>query len=144
MTPAGKMKVLVVDDDKIILDFMVRFLTRLNFEVRSVEDGYKAMALAHEEKFDLAFLDMRMPGMNGVETLKALKKINPKTAYIVMTGYAVEDLLQEATKEGAILTLKKPFDIAPLAEFLKEFAGKKSTEDISVVDDDKNIKEPGH
>lgn len=112
-------KVLIVDDEKVVRDFLVRLLSLQSLEVKAVEDGFKAIEAAEGESFDLVFLDARMPKMNGLEVFKELKKINPGSKYVMMTGYAIDDLLEQANKEGAIISLKKPFEIEEILALVK-------------------------
>lgn len=141
MTAGEKIKALVVDDEAVIRDFLSRFLSLNGIEVTAVADGFKAVELAGKEGFDIAFLDVRMPKMNGLETLKALKKIRPQSRYVMMTGYAVDDLLEEAQKEGAISSLKKPFDISRIEATIKDCTEKKGVVNILVIDDEQVILE---
>ena len=142
MATEEKMKVLVVDDEEGIRFFLNLLLTQEGLSVVMAKDGYQAIELVQKEKFTLVFLDLRMPGINGVETLRAIKKISPETEYIMMSGYAVDDLMKAAKNEGAILMLEKPFEFAPLAKFLKDYVASKGSRhqamSILVVDDDTN------
>lgn len=137
-----KIKVLVVDDEKIVRDFLARILSLQAIEVKTVEDGLKAVEAVKLEKFDLAFLDIRMPGINGLETFRELKKIDANLKYVMMTGYSVDELLENARAEGVVNFFKKPFDINSVNMFLKSYVQDlppKKVLNILVVDDDKNI-----
>jgi two-component system response regulator HydG len=139
---SGVIKIMVVDDEKIIREFLARLLSLKGVEVECVEDGHKAIEAAQAENFDFFFLDVRMPKIDGLQTLKQLKKISPKSQYVMMTGYAVDDLLQEAEKEGILAAIKKPFDISQLISFVKDYSREKFTQKeikILVVDDEKEI-----
>ncbi len=116
-----KLRILVVDDEAIIRDFFARFFRLKDAHVVLADTGREAIVSAKKEKFDIAFLDVRMQEMNGVEVLKELKKINPGCKYIMMTGYAVDDLLEAAKKEGAAASLKKPFDMDELNTILADY-----------------------
>lgn len=134
----NKIKVLVVDDEKIVRDFFKRLLSLLGLDVLDAEDGYKAVDLAKNNKFDIYFIDVRMPGLNGLETYRQIRQIDTKALVVMITGYAVEDMLEQAEKEGAYGNIRKPFDINQI----KEVLDKVSVGDISgplnilVVDDD--------
>ncbi|MBN1913186.1 MAG: response regulator [Candidatus Omnitrophica bacterium] len=136
-----KLKVLVVDDEKIIRDFFKRLLTLLHLEVIEAEDGYKAIELAKKEKFDIFFMDVRMPGINGLETYLKLKEDNPDVKVVMMTGYAVEDILTEATKEGAHSIIRKPFDINEIKGVIDNIDKQKENKELYalVIDDDNTI-----
>lgn len=132
-------KVLVVDDVKEVRDFLIRLLSLHGLDVRAVEDGFKAIEIFKQEKVDIVFLDVKMPRLDGVETLRELKKYNPDCKYVMITGYAVDDLLEQAKKEGAFTTIKKPFNIDEIIAVVQEYNFGKSPEqavDILVVDDD--------
>ena len=70
--------------------------------------------MVKSEGFDLYFIDMRMPGLNGLETLRGIRRIVPSAAVVVMTGYADEELLAGVRAEGVIDILAKPFDLGRL------------------------------
>ena len=135
-------KALVVDDEKVIRDFLVRLLSLEAIETKAVDDGFKAIEMAKQEKFDIIFLDVRMPQLNGVDTLRELRKISPDSKYILMTGYAVDDLLEKAEKEGIVASIRKPFEISQILTFIKDYKQEKQAKEkinILVVDDDKNV-----
>lgn len=124
-----KIKVLVVDDEKSVRDFLSRLLSLLGVEAFEVEDGYRAIELVKKEKFDLFFIDVRMPGLNGLETYREIRKISPEATAVMITGYAVEEMLEEAQKEGVYRAIRKPFDIDQIKDIIDKI-GKE------------NIKEP--
>ncbi len=105
------LKVLVVDDDKTVRDFLIRFLKLQQIDSQPAEDGIAAIELAKKEKFDLVFMDIRMPKMNGLQAYVELKKYNPDLACIFMTGYATEaGLLDSMTSSPVTVCLRKPFE----------------------------------
>ncbi len=114
------MKILVVDDEKSIRDVLVKLLKFKNFEAKDAESGFKAIELVQQEKFDIVFLDVRMPQMDGLQALESLKKINPETKYIMMTGYAEEGLVENILEKGASACLRKPFSIDEIMSKIKE------------------------
>ncbi len=114
-----KLKVLIVDDEKIVRDFLIRILSLQLVEPKAVEDGFMAIDAASAEKFDLAFLDIRMPKMDGLKVYGELKKIIPDLNCVFMTGYALEESLLDKTKQPGIICLKKPFqDINQIKEIV--------------------------
>jgi len=107
-----KPKVLVVDDDAGIRETMADILALEGYEVTLAADGEEAIAIAQRERFDVALLDIRMPKMDGVETLKILKNMAPEMRVIMITGFEVGDLADEALEFGAEAVFRKPLDVA--------------------------------
>lgn len=107
----AKMRILVVDDEEIIRDLFKRALGIKGYPVIVMESGKEVVEKVKKEEFDIAFVDVVMAGMDGVETMKAIKKIDPKVHIVMMTGFAVESKIKEAMQSGAIDYLYKPFDI---------------------------------
>ena len=106
------MRVLVVDDDQVTRAFFLRALPTGEFEVIAVSGGEEAVGAVKRGRFHLAFVDMIMPSMDGLSTLKAIRAEQPDLAVIMMTGYAVEDNLILAFHLGAVDFLYKPFESA--------------------------------
>jgi len=136
-----KTKVLIVDDDKAVRDFLRRLVSILGAEVFEAEDGFKAVEMAKNEDYDLYFLDVRMPGIDGLETFRQIRKIYPSARIIMITGYAVEDTLEQAQKEGISGIIRKPFNINELkvaVDTLIKEKGMRSMR-VLVIDDDEAI-----
>lgn len=136
-----RIKVLVVDDEKIIRDFFQRLLSLLNLEVAEAENGYKAIEMAQKEKFDLCFIDVRMPGLNGLETYREIRKTNPEAVVVLTTGYAVEEILEQAQKEGVECHIHKPFNINEINTVIDKVRAEKTGApfNILVIDDEEVI-----
>jgi len=128
----GKTNVLVVDDLQSIRLTLGGILEDKGHNVVTVENGYQAIEEANKTHFDVIFMDIKMPGINGVQTFREVKKIDPKAAVIMMTAYSVEDLVKEALEEGAYAVVYKPFDIDRIIAIIDELL--KDTL-ILVVDD---------
>ena len=111
-------KILVVDDEKTIRDFFKRLLSLSNVEVAEAEDGYTAIKLARENKFNIFFVDMRMPGLDGLETSRRIHQINPEAAITIITGYAMSEAVKQAQEEGYRI-ISKPFDIKDIEDVIK-------------------------
>lgn len=141
MTQEHKIRVLVVDDEKIVRDFFIRLLALQGLEVVGAEDGYKAIELARSGRFDLYFIDVRMPGLNGLETYRQISQVQPRASVVMMTGFAVEDILEQAQKEGVYSSIRKPFDISEIKGIVDSITEerKKRTLNILVIDDDPAI-----
>lgn len=104
-------RILVIDDEPVIRDLLSDLLSRKGYEVDTAEDGASGLKMAGVKQYSVVFTDIRMPGMNGVEVYKRLKKLSPSSRVIVMTGYGLEEMIQEALDLGAFADVKKPFDI---------------------------------
>src|SRR5574337_1053367 len=102
-------KVLVVDDDTLGREYLCETLMRGGYEVVSASDGLQAITQVGKEGYDLIFLDMKMPGMCGMEVLERVKTISPETVVILMTAYGTIETAVEAMKKGAYDYIIKPF-----------------------------------
>ena len=110
--------ILIVDDAMIIRDLFNAILHLEGCVTIMAEDGQKAVEIAQKKKIDLAFIDIRLPGENGLEVFRKLRAIDPEISCIMMTGYADEDIIEQSLKEGAVKCLEKPFDINKIKEIL--------------------------
>ena len=106
----NKPRVLVVDDQENARITMRGLIEDLGAQVLTAEDGYQAIEGARTINFDLAFIDIEMPGINGVQTLRELLKLRPDMVAAMVTGYGEARLVREALNEGAVAVLLKPFD----------------------------------
>jgi len=105
---ASERSVLVVDDEESVRESLVRILTKEGFTVRAVSSGEAALAAVRQEAPDLLLTDLRMPGMDGIELLKAVKALAPETQVIVMSAYGSVESAVRAMKDGADDFLEKP------------------------------------
>jgi CheY-like chemotaxis protein len=103
-------RILVVDDDRAIHEIFAQALSPAGFEVVAVESGKEAIAAVQSASYAVAFLDIVMPGMDGLEVLKALLAAQPQLRVVMMTGQAVEDMCSLALHFGAVDCLYKPFE----------------------------------
>jgi DNA-binding NtrC family response regulator len=115
-----KIKLLIVDDDEKFLRTIAERLGLKDFDVVTAGDGPQAIKVAKKGKFDVALLDMKMPGMDGMELLQILKKKHKYLEVIILTGYASIDSAVEATKLGAFGFLEKPYNSENLLNIIKE------------------------
>ena len=109
-------KILVVDDEAVIREGVKRILERSDMEVATSSGGRAALAMMQETDFDLVVTDLKMPGMNGIEVLKAIKVLQPEVPVIIITGYSTVDTAVEAMKSGAFDYIAKPFTPDQLTE----------------------------
>ncbi|MGM0419111.1 MAG: sigma-54-dependent transcriptional regulator [Thermodesulfobacteriota bacterium] len=107
MTP----HILVVDDEKAILDLLGDMLKDEGFTITSAENGYEALKFIEKEEPDLVLLDIYLPGINGIETLQEIKKISPSIPVIIISSYGNIDNAVYATKLGAYDFIEKPLSI---------------------------------
>lgn len=129
----GKTSVLVVDDLRSIRLTLGGILEDEGHNVVTAEDGYQAIEAVKKAHFDAIFMDIKMPGINGVQTFREVKKIAPASAVIMMTAYSVEDLVKEALEEGAYAIIYKPFDIDKVISLIEKLLRQKIL--ILIVDE---------
>jgi len=113
--------ILVVDDEQSICMLLHDVLVRFGHRVETLQDARVAMELAAQRKFDLVFLDIRMPGMNGLDALNGLKELCPEATFVMITGYAQTDVVEQCMRSGASACLGKPFSITQVLKLLEQF-----------------------
>jgi len=124
--------ILVVDDLRNIRLTLGGILEDKGYKVVTVENGYQAIEAVKKHHFHVIFMDIKMPGINSVQTFREVKKIDPRAVVIMMTAYSVEDLVKEALEEGAYAIVYKPFDIDRLVSIIDDLLARTL---ILVVDD---------
>jgi len=112
------MKVLLVDDNKSLRLHLAKALTRRDHDTIAVSNGNEAIAQIRNELFDVAVIDMKMIGMDGLQVLRELKEIHPQLIGVILTGHGSISNAVEATKLGAYAYLTKPCDISELETVL--------------------------
>src|SRR5919109_4752207 len=125
--PKG-LKILFADDEKSLQEFMRSELPRLGHEVIVCPDGKAAVKSLEKATFDAAILDLRMPGMSGIEVLEQLKQISPDIEAIVMTGHASMETAIDAMRLGAFDYITKPCKLAQIEAVLGKVADKRELE----------------
>jgi len=118
MSEQADIHILVVDDEEVMRSLFIDILQDKGYKVTTVPDGKEAQEKARQAFFHVAFLDVHMPLMNGVQTLHALREVSPKTAIVMMDSFP-DALLDEAEKEGAISCIHKPFNINEVIEVIE-------------------------
>jgi DNA-binding NtrC family response regulator len=113
-------KIIVLDDDHVFRKNLCRALVGRGYDVYPAENGEDALRLASERYFDAAFIDMKMPGMNGFEVIKALKEVQPSIIGIILTGYGSINDAVKAIKLGGYHYLTKPCDMGEIEDILKK------------------------
>jgi len=108
-TESQDYQILVVDDERDIRDGSERILTRKGYRVTTASNGEEALQRVGETRFAIVLLDLKMPGMDGLEVLRLIRESHPETLVIVITGYATIETAIEAMKRGAYDFMPKPF-----------------------------------
>lgn len=133
-----KKHVLVIDDDRDHAESIVDILTMRGYQVEAAFSGEAGIKIFRDHDFDIVFMDVKLPGMNGVEAFFEFKKIRPNAKVMMMTGYSLEQLISQAIENGALGVLRKPFAIAELLQVLNEV---KPRGMVLVADDDPDFAE---
>jgi DNA-binding NtrC family response regulator len=123
--PHKSLRILFADDEKSLQEFMQSELPRLGHEVNACPDGKSALKALEKSTFDAAILDLRMPGMTGIEVLEHLKQVSPDTEAIVMTGHASMETAIEAVRLGAFDYITKPCKLSEIEAVLRKVAEKR-------------------
>jgi DNA-binding NtrC family response regulator len=121
----NKINLLIVDDEEQFLSSISKSLELRDFDVIAVNRGEKAIEAARKNPIDIALVDLKMPGINGEETLKALKAEHPWMEVIILTGHGTIDSAAECIRSGAYSYLQKPCDLDQILEGLKNAYKKK-------------------
>jgi DNA-binding NtrC family response regulator len=116
----GKIRLLIVDDEIQFLESIAKRLELRDFDVTKASNGMQAVEAARQGKFDLALLDLKMPGMDGKQVLEILKKEHKYLEVIILTGHGSVDSAVECTKLGAFGYLPKPYELEKLLDTLKD------------------------
>ncbi|WP_437707969.1 response regulator [Sorangium sp. So ce448] len=125
-------RVLVIDDEEGMRVTLAASLELEGYEVVEAKDGIHALELVRQQAFTLVISDIRMPGLNGVETFRELKRIQPELTVVLMTAFALERLIEEAIAEGVYTVIHKPFSMDHLARIVARAVDSPA---VLVVDD---------
>ena len=124
--PAKDIRVLLVDDEEELVEYLAKRLLREGFTVRATTSGKDAVEVAAEEDFDVAVLDIKMPGMDGVETQRQLRELLPYLQTIILTGHGSIQTALETGRQDAFTYLQKPVDHDQLVQTITEAANRKN------------------
>jgi DNA-binding NtrC family response regulator len=127
-TAAGGIRVLLIDDEEAFLSSMARLLKRRGMTVYQAKDGAEGLQIIEKTEVDVAIIDLKMPGMSGMEVLKRIKKRKPDVEAIILTGHATVESGVEGMKQGAADYLFKPQDPEALIRKIEFAAGRRSQE----------------
>jgi len=125
-------KVLFVDDEGDFLETLMKRMKKRGVEVSGVNSGEEALELLDESRPDVVVLDLKMPGMDGIETLREIKKRYPLVEVIMLTGHANVEVAIEGMELGAFDYLMKPMDIDELSFKLQDAYKKKSVHEQKI------------
>jgi DNA-binding NtrC family response regulator len=106
-----KAKILIADDELVLQRALVKFLRGLGYDVDAANDGAEAIEKAKFKVYDLVISDLKMPNMNGIDLIRAVKQVSPTTAFLIMTGYGTIETAIDAIKAGAFHYITKPFEL---------------------------------
>lgn len=125
MTEKSNIKVLLIDDEDTLLEYLSKRLLKEGFTVKATFSGEEAVAVARDENFDVAVVDLKMPGIDGVETQKRLHEVQPFLQCIVLTGHGSVESALESGHLDAYQYLLKPIDYDTLVATIKQAYAKK-------------------
>ncbi|MCD6293679.1 MAG: response regulator [Deltaproteobacteria bacterium] len=120
-----KMKMMLVDDEERFLSTTQKLLSRKGYDVLTASSGTEALDLLRTHNVHVVILDVKMPGMDGIETLNAIKRNYPLVEVIMLTGHGTIDSAVEGLKSGATDYLTKPTDVQDIIEKAEEAFGKR-------------------
>lgn len=114
-------RIILVDDDRLLREVVGEYLTNHEYEVDLAESGEEAMAMFEEGKYQLALIDLVMPGINGLEVMEQMMNKDPKIYCIIMTGYPTIDSAYKAMVEGVSDYIIKPFQLSEMLETVQKY-----------------------
>ncbi len=112
--------ILVVDDHHGMLQTLTDILKDEDYQVAAAESGIEAIELCQQNEFDIILMDVKMPGLNGVETMRRIKSYITNTRVIMMSAYSVDELKQESLRTGAVAFLQKPIDVEAVIKIIEQ------------------------
>ena len=130
-------KILIVDDNEEFCENLSDILELEGYGTKCAFDGFQALEKVKQYNFDVVLMDVKMPTMDGVMTFKKLRLIAPQIPVIILTAFAVEDLIKDALNNGAFGFLKKPVDFKRLFDLIENATPNGGL--IMVVDDEEEM-----
>ena len=112
-------KIMVVDDDPGMRITLEGIIEEEGYDVVGAKNGHEAIQLAKEHRFGLIFMDIKMPGINGVDAYREIKKISPESVVVMITGFSLGELIKKAMEEGAYAVVYKPFDMGQIIDIVQ-------------------------
>jgi two-component system, response regulator RegA len=111
-----KIRILLVDDEEGFVTILAKRMSRRNFDVTTAGSGPEAIKILRHQDFDIALLDYKMEGLDGVEVLKIFKMMAPELPVIILTGHGGQEAAAEGQKYGAADYIRKPHDFEELIQ----------------------------
>ncbi|HUK59040.1 MAG TPA: response regulator [Stellaceae bacterium] len=130
------LRVFIIDDDRDHAESVADVLSMRGFECELAFSGEAGLARFREADFDIVFMDVKLPGMNGVETFFEFRKLKPDVKVMLMTGFSLEQLVAQAVENGALGVLRKPFQVKELLDVLDQV---KPRGMVLIADDDPEV-----
>ena len=121
---AGPKSVLIVDDEEVIRNFFSEMLSE--YRIVTAQGGEEALEIIKTDRPDLVLLDLKMPGIDGMETLKRIRKIDKGLAVVILTAYGTPEVKSQAMRLGARGLMAKPFELTQIKTLIKESLAKKT------------------
>jgi len=116
---AENVKIIVIDDEEGVRESFKMILKIKDYDVTAYEDGEAAISSVKKDLYDMAFVDYKLPGMDGIEVLKKLKEVDPNIEVVIVTAYASESSHANAITLGALEYLRKPFLMEEIYELVE-------------------------
>lgn len=121
----NKTKILVIDDEKDLCVLFKQILTPEGYTVLTALNGYDGIKINQKSKPDIILLDLKMPGINGIETLRRIRKKDPDVIVIIITGYGDAETIRDAAELNVYEYMAKPFNNETVMKILKEAVASK-------------------
>lgn len=137
MSTAEATRILIVDDDPGMLTTLSDIFSAFGYDVDTANSGMEAIERVQVRPPECILMDVRMPGLNGVETFREIKRLSPEAFVIFMTAFSTSGLIEDALREGAVQVIPKPLDIESVLHLIAETTQRTP---VLVVDDDPAIR----
>ncbi|MCK5783417.1 MAG: response regulator [Desulfobacterales bacterium] len=115
----NELKVLIIDDEVVFSENMAKLLNTRGYQAKTANGGEEGLRVLEKEAHDAVVLDLKMPGMNGIETLKKINELNIRPQVIMLTGHGGFDTAMEAVKLGAFDYIPKPCEVEELSVMIE-------------------------